>query len=726
MNGTQNNKKFNILVVIIPVVLIIIIVVGFVLSPKISTNLKNGKWVLEDGFYVYYKDGEKLTNQKIASDGKYYIVDEMGHRRENYIERSDDGKYVLGYYGPDGAKVIDDFIVIKGTERYFGVDGRLGKDIWVRNRYVDKNGKVAKNKWVDDYYLDENGNITKNQWVDNKYVGSDGKILKSTTTPDGFEVNKYGNKIVPLEEQISSKEYAFGSEITMGVFEQDNNTSNGPEPIEWILVSYDKNTVRLISKYVLFNTRYQNEEDALLGKLNYNKSYLKKWLNEDFYNKAFNDEEKSYIMKSDVGKVYIPSIEEIKKYLPDNVYRLGAATNLAKDSTMQSKTVENAAMYWLRDNGASPLHKSFISDTGDIISDDSSDEIIVNSYTIQGETEDKVARGIMTVGAKYLIGQIPFVGDIINEIGVTDSIVDSVSDSVTENNTKPKLVEEKIENPYKNLGLITNQFNGVRPMITISINKENVSSNNEESEYSFSNEVKKAKNTKKYKFNTSIEDMDTVLYGKYEQDGNINNGKEDIEWIVLDKKDNKVLLLSKYILSINKYNEVLEDITYENSTIRSYLNNSFLDEAFNEDEKNKIILTTNENDKSNDSNKTEDYAFLLSKEEVKKYFDSAVTSTMNDKKPSKSNEEKVKKGFVVSNTTVTYQASKEYENEKGKPMPKYPPIDLKSENYRDIQWMLRDMGSDLQHVCYINGFINDVGVKITTLLGIRPAMWVKY
>ena len=40
----------------------------------------------------------------------------------------------------------------------------------------------------------------------------------------------------------------------------------------------------------------------------------------------------------------------------------------------------------------------------------------------------------------------------------------------------------------------------------------------------------------------------TVTFGTYEQDGNASNGAEPIEWYVLDEKDGKKLLVSKYIL----------------------------------------------------------------------------------------------------------------------------------------------------------------------------------
>lgn len=49
--------------------------------------------------------------------------------------------------------------------------------------------------------------------------------------------------------------------------------------------------------------------------------------------------------------------------------------------------------------------------------------------------------------------------------------------------------------------------------------------------------------------------MKTVTFGRYEQDNNLGNGPEPIEWIVLDSNNGEVLLLSKYGLDVKKYND---------------------------------------------------------------------------------------------------------------------------------------------------------------------------
>ena len=102
---------------------------------------------------------------------------------------------------------------------------------------------------------------------------------------------------------------------------------------------------------------------------------------------------------------------------------------------------------------------------------------------------------------------------------------------------------------------------------------------------------------------------DIITFGEYEQDNNLDNGKEDIEWIVLDVSNDKYLLLSKYGLEPREFNTKRIHITWENSSLRKWLNEVFLYTAFSEDERSAISITNTEEN-------TQDSVFLLSYKEV--------------------------------------------------------------------------------------------------------------
>ena len=116
-----------------------------------------------------------------------------------------------------------------------------------------------------------------------------------------------------------------------------------------------------------------------------------------------------------------------------------------------------------------------------------------------------------------------------------------------------------------------------------------------------------------------------IFFGTYPQG---TDGKMmPIEWKVLDKDNRKVLLISKFALDCQKYNSSFTDITWEKSTLRTWLNGTFLNSAFSADEKAKIVTTNVSTDKNprfntEPGNATTDNVFLLSTTEAEKYFSS--------------------------------------------------------------------------------------------------------
>ena len=119
----------------------------------------------------------------------------------------------------------------------------------------------------------------------------------------------------------------------------------------------------------------------------------------------------------------------------------------------------------------------------------------------------------------------------------------------------------------------------------------------------------------------------TLVFGNYEQDGNDNNGKEPIEWIVINIQDEKALLLSKDVLSATPYNKDNQPTTWEMCTLRSWLNEEFYNDAFSSKEKKAILLSKVSNGieeqyplKMDFGKDTKDRVFLLSYREVRDYM----------------------------------------------------------------------------------------------------------
>lgn len=61
--------------------------------------------------------------------------------------------------------------------------------------------------------------------------------------------------------------------------------------------------------------------------------------------------------------------------------------------------------------------------------------------------------------------------------------------------------------------------------------------------------ITSSKNTK-----PQVEIGNTIEFGVYEQDNNVSDGKEPLEWIVLRKDGDRVFLISKYCIDYKPYN----------------------------------------------------------------------------------------------------------------------------------------------------------------------------
>ena len=191
---------------------------------------------------------------------------------------------------------------------------------------------------------------------------------------------------------------------------------------------------------------------------------------------------------------------------------------------------------------------------------------------------------------------------------------------------------------------------------------------------------------------------DVIYFGTYEQDNNFSNGKEEIEWRVLEKDENgRMLVVSKYALDCRNYHSSVKQITWEDSDIRSWLNNDFYSNVFSSSEKSAVKTVTNENTGNSDfnvngGNKTSDKIFILSIDEAKRY--------------------------LPNNIDRMCQATK-YAESKG------TELDSLTHNCR---WWLRSPGSTLYSAASvkIDGFILNMGTPVSVDKAfVRPAMWIE-
>lgn len=188
---------------------------------------------------------------------------------------------------------------------------------------------------------------------------------------------------------------------------------------------------------------------------------------------------------------------------------------------------------------------------------------------------------------------------------------------------------------------------------------------------------------------------DTVYFGMFYL-GSVAK-KERIPWIVADKKEGQILLVAADGLYGNYYQQEYKASSWEDSSIRSLLNDEFLYMGFSKKERKLIVnseIMTEKNSQygTEGGNITYDKIFLLSAEEAGKYFNDAESS-------------KITPTAYAFRFGINYNSNKE-----------------------GSWWWLRTMGKENNMAAVVSqdGEINLEGELVSVASGaVRPAIWVK-
>jgi len=193
---------------------------------------------------------------------------------------------------------------------------------------------------------------------------------------------------------------------------------------------------------------------------------------------------------------------------------------------------------------------------------------------------------------------------------------------------------------------------------------------------------------------------DIITFGKYPQgkDGKV----KPIEWLVLVKKRDRILLISRYALDFKRYNEGYGDTTWESCSIRRWLNSDFINIALSKNEKAatyEVTVTANRNPayNTNPGNNTKDRVFLLSITEAEKYFSN------------NENRKCISSAYAIGNEM-------------------YSSGSFKVEGKRTSWWWLRSPGLDGGRATLVDygGSIYPYGsIVYGERGGVRPALWIK-
>ena len=219
---------------------------------------------------------------------------------------------------------------------------------------------------------------------------------------------------------------------------------------------------------------------------------------------------------------------------------------------------------------------------------------------------------------------------------------------------------------------------------------------------------------------------DIVQMGTYEQDGDAET-EDPICWDVLDKDGDAVLLISHDVIAYQRFSDSRKCVIWEDSEIRTWLNQEFYAEAFDETEQASLRETTLENpstvgfaahvDPSGDVQvresrpDTKDKIFLLSWKEAEQYYGNRLTdASVLGRRPSRAVLQKRKAIFtdiVIEELPAMYPYSRHL-----------------ADGTERLPWMLRSTGMK-DYTILVIGYEGKWDQDYPdSYNGVRPAMWV--
>lgn len=345
-----------------------------------------------------------------------------------------------------------------------------------------------------------------------------------------------------------------GNIIEFGNYYMSN--SNITSPIKWRILNIQDEKALITTEYGIEGIPF----DQAPGFTTWEDSSIRMWLNYDFYNIAFTDDEKYAILSAElinsdntvyeydngpntIDSIFLLSLYEANEYFKKNEDRILYPTDLAISRGVFVSD-NGATWWWLRSSGNTPGYAADVDYGGDVDSYGSDRFFSINAVrptmwiSLDDYTRLRADRGEPISGSSTGFSQ----------------------------------------------GKVVNNVNGYT----------------------------------------------TLEFGSYYSNKNMSRGP--IVWRVLERDNNKALLITESGIDCLPFHNIPTEITWSHSDIRRWLNIDFLNMAFTNKQREAIFpvrLFTPNNAVyyTNGGEKTQDCVFLLSLEEANRYFRSNTDRT---------------------------------------------------------------------------------------------------
>lgn len=139
-------------------------------------------------------------------------------------------QWIKDYYVQSNGKMAQSkWVKDKDAWYYVGNDGKYYSKQWIKHNqmwfYLDSDGKMISNQWMkiknEWYHFNQIGKMTASQWVGDYYLQENGKMAQDTVV-DGWYVDQSGKAIFAIKEPVNEVNERQGKETTPD--------TGGPQP----------------------------------------------------------------------------------------------------------------------------------------------------------------------------------------------------------------------------------------------------------------------------------------------------------------------------------------------------------------------------------------------------------------------------------------------------------------------------------------------------------------
>lgn len=228
-------------------------------------------------------------------------------------------------------------------------------------------------------YKDSPEMLKKAKYESGVYCIKMGELKKGYKLLSEVKDYKDAQKLMADKIGFILKTSKVGDIIPYGLYEQNVNKDNGVESIEWQVLKKESKKALVISKYCIANKAYNYERFKYTT---WAECSLRQWLNHDFADCAFTEEQKEKIElsyfttpknedygtsggESTVDRIFLLSKEEATEYFPDNNSRIAVPVSAIKQK-VNSYNNKEACDWWLRTPGYKAFYAVCVEDNGEI------------------------------------------------------------------------------------------------------------------------------------------------------------------------------------------------------------------------------------------------------------------------------------------------------------------------------------------------------------------------